>query len=205
LPSHSSPSGLSSPPSPRLPPSPSSTLIPTTFGTAPTPACSFANRATEHPTARIRPIPSCGTIRAICWNRIPIAALVCLDEFPAAHAESDIEDPLKRAILRHVLWAVFDWAAEGHDRSSARERRELCARLAELIRRLALTTEKIRPLPDDYAAAVAAWQLPAACDLAHPQQAFLPAGLFRRDGPRVSLSAHTQEPAAIVRFTGRSR
>jgi hypothetical protein len=84
-------------------------------------------------------------------------ALRLLDEFLDTGGERLITDPLKRAVLQHDLWAIFDWAVErrynGHD---ARQREALSTRLARAIRRLALTREQIDRLPDTYADAVRA-------------------------------------------------
>ncbi len=130
-------------------------------------------------------------------------ALTCLDEFLRSHAERAVQDPLKRAIFQRDLWAVFDWAAAGDDLPE--QRRELETRLAEAVRRVAITPEQVRALPDTYAAAVAARQFATAYDPHNPEQPFLPAELFRSDGPWVCLSAYSEEPTAIVHFPGRSR
>jgi hypothetical protein len=129
--------------------------------------------------------------------------LACLDDFLLSHAERTVQDPLKHVILQRDLWAVFDWAAAGDD--LPQQRRELEVRLADAIRRLALTSEQARVLPDTYAAAVATQQFALAYDPRNPQQPFLPPELFRSDGPWVCLSGYSEEPTAIVHFSGRSR
>jgi hypothetical protein len=129
--------------------------------------------------------------------------LACLDEFLNGHAERAVQDPLRHAILQRDLWAVFDWVAAGDD--SLQQRRELESRLAEVIQRLALVPEQVESLPDTYDAAVAARQFASAYDPHKPQQPFLPPDLFRKDGPWVCLSAHSEEPTAIVHFSGRSQ
>ena len=130
-------------------------------------------------------------------------AMACLDEFLRSHAERAVQDPLRRAILQHDLWAVFDWVATGED--LLKERQELEGRLAEAIHRLAITSEQVRTLPDTYDAAIAAHRFASEYDLRKPEQGFLPIDLFRSDGPWVCLSAYSIEPTAIVHFTGRSR
>ena len=130
-------------------------------------------------------------------------AVACLDEFLRSHAERAVQDPLRRAILQHDLWAVFDWVAAGDD--LLKERQELEGRLAEAIHRLAITSEQVRTLPDTYSAAVAAQRFASEYDRRKPEQGFLPIDLFRSDGPWVCLSAYSNEPTAIVHFTGRSR
>ncbi len=80
-------------------------------------------------------------------------ALQILDEFLRTHAETQIHSPLKRALLQRDLWAIFDWSALTRDDHS-RERQELQIRLAEILRRLALTPQELSSLPDNYAQAV---------------------------------------------------
>jgi hypothetical protein len=130
-------------------------------------------------------------------------ALACLDDFLKSHAELSVRDPLKHAILQRDLWAVFDWVAAGDD--LPQERRELEARLANAIRRLAITSEQARALPDTYAAALATRQFAPAYDPLRPEEPFLPPELFQSAGPWVCLSAYSDEPTAIVHFSGRSR
>src|SRR5215471_3052413 len=81
-------------------------------------------------------------------------ALDLLDEFLRTHAENLIRDPVKRALLQHSLWAIFDWSALRNDNYTA-ERAELQVRLAKVLRRLPLTPQEIKSLPDNYAQAVA--------------------------------------------------
>lgn len=132
-------------------------------------------------------------------------ALACLDEFLRSHAERAVQDPLKRAVLQRDLWAVFDWTARNDDLPE--QRRELESWLAVAIRRLALTPEQIRALPDTYDAAVATRRFASVYDPSNPQEPFLPPELFRPDGPWVCLSAHSEEPTALQHFyfSGRSR
>jgi hypothetical protein len=130
-------------------------------------------------------------------------AIACLDEFLRSHADRAVRDPLRRAILQHDLWAVFDWVSAAHD--LPRERHELEGRLAEAIRRLAITPEEARTLPDTYNAAVAGQRFASEYDPRNPQQGFLPKDLFRSGGSWVCVSAYANEPTASVHFTGRSR
>ena len=90
-----------------------------------------------------------------------------LDEFLATHAENLNDDPLKRVVLQHDLWAVFDLLQadprrvthgnqlEGglpkptpeHDR-----RRDVLSRkIARVMRALALSPDRIRKLPQPLA------------------------------------------------------
>ncbi len=82
-------------------------------------------------------------------------ALTILDEFINTHGEKLIHDPLKRALLQRDLSELFDWSAQPWPRMGyAQERRELQNRLVVAIRRLALTTNEIAALSDNYAQAV---------------------------------------------------
>jgi hypothetical protein len=119
-------------------------------------------------------------------------ALRVLDEFLGTHAENLIQEPLKRAVLQRDLWAVFDWSVQqspwkeqpGYDD----EKRDLQTRLAEVLRRLALTQEQIKSLPDNYAQAVASGAFAAKYDPTQPQQPFLPEDLFDPRGPWVCIT-----------------
>ena len=114
--------------------------------------------------------------------------LALLNEFLRTHAERQIADPLKRAILQRDLWAVFDWAdAPEEDAPHPAERRELLSRLAPIIARLALTSGEISTLPDTYARAIQNAEFPSAYDPEEPNRAFLPLDLFDPRGPWVCL------------------
>ena len=128
------------------------------------------------------------------------------DEFLRTHAERGIVDPTKRAILQRDVWAVFDWADQP-DRSHQAERRELVARLAQLVRRLALSPDELAQLPDTYALALQNHEFPAVPSPAHHNEAFLPPDLFDPSGPWICLGAPNHDLAAPLHdssFTARS-
>lgn len=134
-------------------------------------------------------------------------ALNDLDDFLRVHAENLIHDPLKRAILQRDLWSVFDWST-GRAPGYETERRELQARLAEVMRRLALTPEEIRSLPDNYAQAIASGAFAKEYDPQHRDQVFLPPDLFDPQGPWVELEG-AGKPLPVAEqhesfFSGRS-
>lgn len=139
-------------------------------------------------------------------------AVRVLDEFLQTHAEKLVRDPVRRAMMQRDLWAVFDWSvndADGGEDNAADEsaRVELQRRLAEVMRRIALTPQEIEVLPDNYAQAVATGGFAKAYDRANPTQTFLPADLFEAHGPWVSIDGFG-EPVAIshvAAFSGRSR
>jgi hypothetical protein len=129
-----------------------------------------------------------------------------LDEFLATHAERLVSDPLRRALLQRDLWAVFDWTVEGSDATSP-ERQSLQAKLALVMRRLALSPEEIRALPDTYRDAVASKKFAAGYDPGQPGSPFLPSDLFAPGGPWVPLGVEgggAVAPEHVAAFSGRS-
>lgn len=135
-----------------------------------------------------------GTTKHLLEEPSQRRALNVLDEFLRKDGEKLIRDPLRRAFLQHDLWALFDWSASPHARQSPQERAELQLRLAQIIRRLALTSEDLKSLPDNYARAVAA-NTPAS----------LPSGLFIRDADWVNVTVGGEAaPSHTQNFGGRS-
>lgn len=134
-------------------------------------------------------------------------ALGVLDEFLQTHADNLIHDPVKRALLQRDLWAVFDWSV-GRAPGYETERRELQSRLAEALRRLALTPEELRSLPNNYAQAVASGEFAKEYDPQHRDLAFLPPDLFDPQGSWVKLEG-PEKPVPLTEqhnsfFSGRS-
>jgi len=133
-------------------------------------------------------------------------ALGLADEFLRTHAERQISDRTKRAMLQRDVWAIFDWADQS-DLPHQTERRELIARLAPIVKRLALSPDELAQLPDTYVRALQNHEFPAAYDPANPSQAFLPPDLFDTRGPWVCLGAPDHDLAAPLHdlsFTARS-
>ncbi len=123
-------------------------------------------------------------------------AVRALDDFLARGAESEIRDPVKRAVLQHDLWAVFDWLAAQPPEEQAATR-PLATRLARVLQRLALSREEIQALPDNYAAAAAARTLPAAYDPQQPGRPFLPPDLFDDTGPWVPMASFARSTTPL--------
>ena len=126
-------------------------------------------------------------------------SLAVLDEFINSHGEKLISDPLKRALLQRDLWELFDWSAKNFRKpEETRASNELQSRLAVLIRRLALTTNEIAALPDNY----------AKTGKSNPPN--LPQGLFQTNGDWVSVGnngGYGMEPVApshVSEFDGHS-
>ena len=121
-----------------------------------------------------------------------------LDEFLQSHGEKLIQDPVKRAILTRDLWAVFDWSVEREaerpgEPEYQKEKRELQVRLAEILRRLSLTSAEIRSLPSNYALAVASGQFAKEYDPAHRDRPFLPPDLFEPNSSWVEIYSEAGE------------
>jgi hypothetical protein len=108
-------------------------------------------------------------------------------------------------MMQRDLWTVYDWVGmprQGHDEA----RTELLKRLGEVIRRLALTEEQVRALPDNYQTAIQAEAFPPVADAEHRDAVFLP-DLFNPDGPWVCIGQQQELPVASVHlefFRGRS-
>ena len=134
-------------------------------------------------------------------------AIQILDEFLTTHAENLVKDPLKRAMFQRDLWAVSDWLAF-QSSSYPFKSAALKTRLAQIIRRVALTKEQIASLPDNYTLTVQSGAFPAAFQADNPKAAFLPPGLFQSDSAWVPMGreggpiamSHTE----VFPFAGRS-
>jgi hypothetical protein len=141
-------------------------------------------------------------------------AIDILNEFLRTHAEALVHDPVKKALLQRDLWALFDWTVtqySANDRPQyEKEKRELQVRLAEVLRRLGLTPEELKALPDNYAQAVASGTFGKEYDPARREQPFLPPDLFDPRGPWVCLTSNSEFdlPGAarthVFNFSGRS-
>lgn len=131
-------------------------------------------------------------------------ALRVLDEFLQTHAENLIHDPIKRAMLQRDLWAVFDWSVQqfpARDRPPyAKEKQELQARLAEVLRRLALTPEELKSLPDNYSQATASGAFAKEYDPANRQRPFLPPDLFDPHGPWVCIQPSPESDSGVAKM-----
>ncbi|MEZ6053960.1 MAG: hypothetical protein R3C02_21625 [Planctomycetaceae bacterium] len=90
-----------------------------------------------------------------------------LDEFLNADGEEMFEDPLKRVVLQHDLWAVYDHLIDQNiqrrgDRETRRRRDLLCSKLARCIQALAISKEALAQLPDTYTCAIESGEFAAA-------------------------------------------
>jgi hypothetical protein len=137
-------------------------------------------------------------------------ALRVLDEFLQSHAENLIHDPVKRVMLQRDLWAVFDWSVQQYSANGRpryeREKREVQSRLAEVLRRLALTPKEIEKLPSNYLDAVKSGAFAREYDSSQRELPFLPPDLLDLNGPWVGITpdADPVAPSHVDAFSGRS-
>jgi hypothetical protein len=132
-------------------------------------------------------------------------ALMLLDEFLQQHSERMIRDPLKHAVFQRDLLAVYEWLSASSEQGSSEL--ELQKRIAEVIRRLALTPDEIGKLPVNYDDAIRAETFPPRYDPSNAKDPFLPADLFDPNGPWVCLGEQHGRPVAsdhLESFRGRS-
>ena len=134
-------------------------------------------------------------------------AIQVLDEFLTTYAENLIRDPLKRAMFQHDMWAVFDWLSFQSDPYPS-QRKALETRLAQVIKRVALTREQIVSLPDNYKLALESNVFPTNYQEDHPEMAFLPFDLFHPNSAWVAIGRESG-PVAMAHtnsapFFGRS-
>lgn len=131
-------------------------------------------------------------------------AMAILDEFLRTHAETAIHDPVKRVMLQRDLWSVFDWTVQQQSASKRpqydKEKLELQVRLAEVLRRLALTPEEMKTLPDTYAQAVASGAFAKEYDAAHPERPFLPPDLFDPHGTWAGITPSPDWGAVVAKM-----
>ncbi|MDX6386074.1 MAG: hypothetical protein QOK48_3647, partial [Blastocatellia bacterium] len=128
-----------------------------------------------------------------------------LDEFLSTHGERLISDPMKRALLQRDIWAIFDWTTQVSIES--RDKENLQLRLVEAMKRLALSPDEIKRLPDTYHQATASKSFASTYDPNHPEQSFLPPDLFAANGPWVQLAGQGGDTIArghTDAFSGRS-
>jgi hypothetical protein len=117
-------------------------------------------------------------------------------------------------MLRHDLWAVFDWSVAqssfaNNQPQYRKGKQELQVRLAEVLRRLALTPDEIKSLPDNYAQAVASGTFGEQYAPGQPQEPFLPPDLFDPHGRWVCIQPSPESDAGVAvmhvqNFSGRS-
>lgn len=138
------------------------------------------------------------------------AAVAAADAFLERHDERLIADPLRRVMLVHDLWAIFDSLANASPRlysnSESFDDGPLRDRLVRIIQRVALKQEEIERLPDNYADAVHSNLFSSAPEVVNGQP-YLPDDLFEPNGPWVCLGLPGGEAVAPIHtrdFQGRT-
>lgn len=130
-------------------------------------------------------------------------AIQVLDEFLNTHAEKQVRDPLKRALLQRDLWAVFDWSAFQYSRRGRpryeEQKQELQSRLAVALRRIALSPDEIRALPNNYALAISSNTVAKHYDALHPDQPFLPPDLLDPHGTWVAITPSPESDSGVAK------
>lgn len=101
-----------------------------------------------------------------------------LDEFLANEGDKLSTDPMKRVLLQHDLWTLFDFLMDRHiarhgDLETRSRRNELCRKLARAIQVLALPAEILAGLPDNYTLAVQSGRFADSHDF-DPKRDYLP-------------------------------
>jgi hypothetical protein len=127
-----------------------------------------------------------------------IAGLDACLQLPAEHVERQPAVP--RAMLLRDLWPVFE--AQTYQNLAKgdvprRHQAELRQRVARVMRRLELTADEIKNLPDNLRAACKQRLAPPTFDTATPEAAFLPADLLDENGPWVPFAFSTQSVGAL--------
>jgi hypothetical protein len=108
-----------------------------------------------------------------------------LDQFLEREGEKLSTHPLKRVLLQHDLWTLFDFLMIRHierrgDYEVRHRRNEICRKLARAIHALALPVETLKQLPDNYALAVQSGRFAATHDF-DPNHEYLPPRILSAD------------------------
>ncbi len=116
--------------------------------------------------------------------------LAALDAFVSQSAQAfDSYTDVQRAVMQRHLWAVFDWAAN-RGRGRSEERRVIQRELVPVIRRLSLSRDAIKALPDTHAATANGGRYATDPDPKDRFKPFFPARLFEPNGPWVCLTSY---------------
>jgi hypothetical protein len=135
-----------------------------------------------------------------------VARLEAVQKLPVAQMEE--QPAVRRLIFLRDLWPVFDGLrharvdASGDKEATAKaavRREDLLRRVARLMRRLELTGEEIRALPNALAIIRDKKLYPQTFDPASPDAPFVPADLLDTDGPWVAYS-RDKSPSAGGQF-----
>jgi hypothetical protein len=135
--------------------------------------------------------------------------LEAVEKLPPAQMEE--QPAARRLVLLRDLWAIFDalrwannrWPKEDEDvaTKALARRDELLQRIARVMRRLELTEEEVRALPDAFKITADKKLYPKAFDPAAGDKAFFPSDLLDKDGPWLAYSGEKEPSAGGVLHT----
>ena len=109
-----------------------------------------------------------------------------LDELLQINVSKDFPDPVKRVFLQRDLWLIFDWLAQSSSGIGG-ETPVIQRKLARCIQHMALPLARLRQLPDNYNDQLSSDEYPIEFDRGNPNGAFLPGGLWLRNGPWIMV------------------
>jgi hypothetical protein len=138
-----------------------------------------------------------------------VAVLEAVEKLPPAQME---EQPApRRLVLLRDLWAAFDALRWAHNRwpeedkdvatKALARRDELLQRIARVMRRLELTEDEVRALPDAFKVVAEKKLYPKAFDPAAGDRAFFPSDLLDKDGPWLAYAGEKEPTAGGVLHT----
>jgi len=125
-----------------------------------------------------------------------------LNEFLKGEPKPGSMAPVQRAVMQRDLLAVFHRLSGLQAQNGTQwtgPERELATALASAIRHVALTSEEIHKLPDNYAAATVDPEAVTADDATHPAP-FIPKDLLADDGPWIALDSQGSGKALVAQF-----
>ena len=125
-----------------------------------------------------------------------------LNEFLKGEPRPGSMTPVQRAVMQRDLLAVFHRLSGLQAQNGTQwtgPERELATALASAIRHVALTSEEIHKLPDNYAAATVDPEAVTVDDATHPAP-FLPKDLLADDGPWIALDSQGSGKALVAQF-----
>ncbi len=176
----------------------------------------------EHGRDAVDPLLWPGTSKFLLQDKSHQEVLALLDEFISKDGGKLIKDPLRRAVMQHDLWAIFDWTANAFNplpfggvidpkKLATAElndaRKALRQRLAKVIANLALSEKEIASLPNNYVEALASKTFAEKFDKKNPARPMLPVDLFDPEGSWVCVRGALDGPSAPVHmkyYRGRS-
>jgi hypothetical protein len=157
----------------------------------------------EHPHAFAPPwreyVPF---VQDAAFHEQVLARLEAVEQLPPAQLEE--QPATRRLIFIGDLWPVFDGLQGAHinvprneeaTQKATRRRAELVRRIAGLMRRLELTEDEVRELPNAFLVADKKKLYPKSFDPDAPREPFFPVELLDKDGPWVAY-AQEKEPEA---------